>query len=54
MGIDTYGAMIVPHMADVFGLFMMRQFLDSVPNSLIESANLDSAARTVLQSVSLW
>ncbi len=44
MGINTYGAMIVPHMANVFGLFMMRQFLDGVPNSLIESANIDGAS----------
>lgn len=44
MGIDTYGAMIVPHLANVFGLFMMRQFLDGVPNSLLESANIDGAS----------
>jgi len=44
MGIDTYGAMIVPHMANVFGLFMMYQFLRSVPDSLIESANIDGAS----------
>ena len=44
MGINTYGAMIIPHLANVFGLFMMRQFLDSVPNSVIESAHIDGAS----------
>ncbi len=50
MGIDTYGAMIVPHLSNVFGLFMMRQFLSTVPDSLIESASLDGASEWTIFS----
>jgi ABC-type glycerol-3-phosphate transport system permease component len=42
--IDTYQIQIVPFIAPVFGLFMIRQFLLSVPDSLIESARIDGAS----------
>lgn len=41
---DTYQGMIVPHLANVFGVFMMRQFMRSIPDSLIEAAKLDGAS----------
>ena len=44
MGINTYGAMIIPHLANVFGLILMRQFIMTIPSSLTESAAIDGAS----------
>lgn len=41
--INTYQVQIVPFLAPVFGLFMIRQYLLTVPDSLIEAARLDGA-----------
>ncbi len=38
---DTYGALIVPWLANVVGVFMMRQFIMSLPNELFEAATID-------------
>jgi ABC-type glycerol-3-phosphate transport system permease component len=38
---DTYLALIVPSLSSVFGIFMMRQFLMSVPSELLDSARID-------------
>jgi multiple sugar transport system permease protein len=43
-GMDTYGAMIVPHLASVFGIFLLRQYLQTIPDSLIEVAKIDGAS----------
>jgi multiple sugar transport system permease protein len=40
---DTYQAMIVPFLATVFGIFLMRQFFLSVPQALHDSARIDGA-----------
>lgn len=42
--INTYQVQIVPFLAPVFGLFLMRQYLLSVPDSFIEAARLDGAS----------
>lgn len=42
--INTYQVQIVPFVAPVFGLFMIRQYLLGVPDSLIESARIDGAS----------
>ncbi|MCL2016933.1 MAG: carbohydrate ABC transporter permease [Defluviitaleaceae bacterium] len=41
--IDTYWAVIIPHFAFPMGFFLMKQFIDTVPQSLIESAKIDGA-----------
>jgi multiple sugar transport system permease protein len=38
---DTYLALVVPNLTSVFGIFMMRQFLMSLPNELLDSARID-------------
>ena len=38
---DTYLALIVPNLTSVFGIFMMRQFLMSIPNELLDAARID-------------
>lgn len=41
--IDTYQVQIIPFIAPVFGLFMVRQYMVAIPDSLIEAARLDGA-----------
>jgi multiple sugar transport system permease protein len=38
---DTYAALIVPWLANVVGIFLMRQFLLTLPGELFEAATLD-------------
>jgi multiple sugar transport system permease protein len=40
---DTYGGMIVPLVADAAGVFIMRQFFISIPESIEEAARIDGA-----------
>ena len=42
--INTYLAMVVPHLANVFGLFLMVQYMKTLPDSLIEAARIDGAS----------
>lgn len=42
--IDTYGALIVPGIASAYSLFLMKQFMEQVPDELIEAARLDGAS----------
>jgi len=41
--IDTYFGLVIPHLANVFGLFLLRQYIKTIPDSLIEAAYLDGA-----------
>ena len=41
---DTYKGLIVPHLASVFGVFLMRQYMQTIPSSLIEAAQIDGAS----------
>jgi multiple sugar transport system permease protein len=38
---DTYWALIVPAGANAFGVFLLRQFFQTIPNELEEAARLD-------------
>ena len=40
---DTYGGMIIPLLADAAGIFIMKQFFDSIPASIEEAARIDGA-----------
>jgi multiple sugar transport system permease protein len=40
---DTYSAMILPLLADAAGIFIMRQFFESIPVSVEEAARIDGA-----------
>ena len=47
--INTYPALIVPSLANAFGIFLFTQFFKSIPYELGEAAYLDGASRwTVL------
>ena len=41
--IDTYAALIFPAVASPMGLFLMRQSIGQVPDSMIEAAKVDGA-----------
>ncbi len=41
--IDTYLAVIVPACGSALGLFIMKQFMEQLPNSPIEAATIDGA-----------
>jgi len=42
--LDTYLALIVPAFGYPLGLFLMKQFMETVPDSLLESARMDGAS----------
>ena len=48
--IDTYFAVIIPAFAMPLGFFLMKQFMDTVPDSLVESAKIDGASEWMIYS----
>ena len=41
--INTYAGLILPFLTSPLGVFLMRQFIRSIPDSLIEAARIDGA-----------
>ncbi len=41
--IDTHLAIIVPAFASSLGIYLMKQFIDQIPDTLIEAAEIDGA-----------
>lgn len=41
---NTYAGLIVPFLVEGFGVFLMRQYLQGIPNELIEAARIDGAS----------
>jgi multiple sugar transport system permease protein len=41
--VNNYGGVIVPAMASVFGVFLVRQYARTIPDELIEAARVDGA-----------
>ncbi len=42
--VNTYMGAIIPGMASIFGIFLIRQFVYSIPDSLIEAARMDGGS----------
>lgn len=42
--INTYAALILPSLAAPFGVFLMRQFMLTIPSEIIEAARIDGAS----------
>ncbi|NQU95636.1 MAG: carbohydrate ABC transporter permease [Candidatus Omnitrophica bacterium] len=42
--LNSYNALIVPVMAGVFGVFLCRQFIMSIPNDLVDAAKIDGCS----------
>ena len=43
-GVNTYLGMILPMVCSPLGVFMMRQFISTLPEGLVEAARLDGAS----------
>jgi multiple sugar transport system permease protein len=54
LGTDTYFGLIAPSMIQVFGIFLMRQFFQSIPDEVLESARCDGASEfRIIRSIVL-
>jgi multiple sugar transport system permease protein len=42
--IDTHWALIVPSATSVFGIYLMRQYILSIPDELLDSARVDGCS----------
>lgn len=42
--IDTYAGLIFPQITTAFGIFLMRQFMYSIPDSILEAAKIDGSS----------
>jgi len=42
--IDSLWALIIPSMVDAYGIFMMKQFIESMPSELMDAARIDGAS----------
>jgi multiple sugar transport system permease protein len=42
--LKSVAALILPFLAQAFGVFLMRQFIMSIPNDLLEAARIDGAS----------
>lgn len=40
---NTYQGMVVPHIANVYGLFLLRQYISQIPRDLFAAAEIDGA-----------
>ena len=51
--VNSYAAVIVPAMATIFGIYLVRQYARGIPDDLMEAARIDGAseARIFLQIV---
>jgi multiple sugar transport system permease protein len=41
--VNSYGGVIVPALAGIFGIFLVRQYARTIPDELIEAARVDGA-----------
>src|SRR5207253_3801161 len=41
--VNTYTGVIVPFMATIFGIFMVRQYALAIPDELLDAARVDGA-----------
>ena len=48
--IDTYWAVVIPAFSFPLGFFLMKQFMDTVPMTLIEAAKIDGAHEWLIYS----
>lgn len=41
---NTYAGMVIPHLPNVFGLFLLRQYISQIPRDLFAAAEVDGAS----------
>jgi multiple sugar transport system permease protein len=50
--VNSYGGVIVPAMASIFGIFLVRQYALSIPDDLLDAARIDGASEfRILRSI---
>src|SRR4051794_28094159 len=42
--VNTYGGVILPAMASIFGIFLVRQYALGIPDDLLDAARIDGAS----------
>jgi len=42
--VNTLWGLILPSFLDAFGIFMLRQFIETIPNELLDAARIDGAS----------
>jgi multiple sugar transport system permease protein len=42
--VDSLWGLIIPSMVDAFGIFLMRQFVEGIPNELMDAARIDGSS----------
>lgn len=42
--LNSYKALIIPFVFDTFGIFMLKQFLQGIPNYFVEAGRIDGAS----------
>ena len=48
--LNTYSIQILPGIANVFCLFLLKQYMDQIPDTILEAATIDGAGRMRLYS----
>jgi multiple sugar transport system permease protein len=43
--VDSYAALIVPRLADVFGIILLRQYFSTIPAEIEDAARIDGCSR---------
>jgi multiple sugar transport system permease protein len=46
--VNSYAGALVPWLAGIFGIFLVRQFCLSIPGELLEAARIDGASETLI------
>ncbi len=41
--LDSYAGLIVPSLSSIYGIFLLRQYMKSIPDDLIDAAKIDGA-----------
>jgi len=52
LGVNTYFGLIAPSAIQVFGIFLLRQFIRSIPDAILDCARVDGASEfAILRSI---
>jgi ABC-type glycerol-3-phosphate transport system permease component len=52
LGVNTYFGLVAPSAIQVFGIFLLRQFIRSIPDEILDCARVDGASEfKILRSI---
>jgi multiple sugar transport system permease protein len=52
LGVNTYFGLVAPSAIQVFGIFLLRQFIRSIPDEILDCARVDGASEfRILRSI---